>query len=127
MPRGPKPAPELAATPAGVELNCAIWNLGMPCHDSFKKKPALVEEALNDTLLLLRRACIVGINEIHPAHQNLWDATVTSKVPNTACYGSISGNMLFWCLPQYLLTMLSGRHSLCRPPPRLFNHFFACL
>ena len=123
----PQPAPELAATPADFEIDCAVWNLGMPCEDSFSKQPRKVQQGLDDSTMLLRRACIVGINEIHPAHQDLWDTTVTSNVPNTTCYGSISGNMLFWCLPQYLLTMPSGRHSLCRPPPGLFNHFFACL
>ena len=93
------PAPALAATPGGVELSFAMWNLGMPCFDSFRNHPQKVQQALSDTSMLLRRASIVGINEIHPEHQDLWDTTVTSKVPNSASYGSISGNMLFWCLP----------------------------
>ena len=75
--------------------------------------------------MLLRRASVLGINEIHPKHQDKWNIFVTSRVPNTASYGSVSGDMIFWCLPQYLLTMPSGRHSLCRPPPGLFNHFGA--
>ena len=71
----------------------------MPCHDSFRSKPKKVRQALEDVAMLLRRACVVGLNDVHPNHQDTFDGHVSKVVENSACYGSVSGNMLFWCLP----------------------------
>ena len=49
---------------------------------------------------LLRTVPIVGVNELHPAHHRAFDAGVVQTVPFASFYGSVGGNVIFWCRPQ---------------------------
>ena len=49
---------------------------------------------------MLRTVPIVGINELHPAHQKTYEDGVRKELKDACCYGSFGGNALFWRRPQ---------------------------
>ena len=57
-------------------------------------------QGINLISRLLEVVPIVGINELHPAHQKTYDDGVRKKLPDAWCYGSLGGNALFWRRPQ---------------------------
>ena len=49
---------------------------------------------------MLRMVPIVGINELHLAHQKTYEDGVRKELKDACCYGSFGGNALFWRRPQ---------------------------
>ena len=57
-------------------------------------------QGINKIVQLLSTVPLVGINELHTAHQKDFDAGVVKQIPQACCYGSVGGNVLFWRRPQ---------------------------
>ena len=118
------PGVSFAPTPHRFAVDCAIWNVGMPESNSFSAQPEKAKRAKTDTVKLLRRAQIVGLNEVHTAHHSDFDNVVTSQLSNISHYGSVSGDMLFWCPPQSVSEPV--RQPVPRRLDKSWNHSFPC-
>ena len=51
---------------------------------------------------LLRKAHIVGVNELHPGWHQWFDKQVAAQIPDAFCHGTSRGDAIFWRRPQRL-------------------------
>ena len=59
-------------------------------------------QAVELIVKMLRRAHIVGVNELHPGLHQWFDQEVAAQIPAAVCHGSIRGDAIFWRRPQRL-------------------------
>ena len=57
---------------------------------------------------LLRKAHIVGVNELHPGLHKWFDEQVAAQIPCAVCHGSTRGDAIFWRRPQWRGAVSAG-------------------
>ena len=57
-------------------------------------------QAIRTVVELMRVVQILGINNLHPAHQKTYDEEVRKELPDAMCFGSTGKNALLWRRPQ---------------------------